>query len=166
MKTFRLPVALFSFVTDLSPDLASRIQQGSLDALEELYRTASTDLLRLPAAMIAYQERGQLIPWLRRVTARTVMQRSRSRRRYHERDGRYAAERPRTTGGGDGAVTVDDALARLPLPLRSVVVLKDLEGMSHGEIAKTLGISAPGTHGCLGNRCREGPAGRWKRYSG
>ena len=151
-------------MTDLAPDLASRIQQGSLDALEELYRATSADLLRLavrltrdpaeaadvvhdvfvglPAALARYEEQGQLGAWLRRVTARTVLQRARSRRRHEERDGRYAAERSSMTPANDGTVTVDDALAALPISLRTVVVLKELEGMSHGEIAKTLGISA------------------------
>jgi len=148
-------------VTD---SLAGRIQQGSLDALEELYRATSADLLRLatrltrdhaeaadvvhdvfvglPAALRTYEERGQLPAWLRRVTARTVIQRARTRRRADERDGRYAAERPGNTAATDGAVTAEDALARLPLSLRSVVVLMELEGMSHGEIGRTLGISA------------------------
>jgi len=148
-------------VTD---SLAARVQSGSLDALEELYRATSADLLRLatrltrepaeaadavhdvfvglPAALSHYQERGQLNAWLRRVTARTVLQRARTRRRAEARDGRYAADRPGTTAATDGAVTAEDALARLPLSLRSVVVLKELEGMSHGEIATTLGISA------------------------
>ena len=150
-------------MTDLAPDLASRIQQGSLDALEDLYRATSADLLRLavrltrdpaeaadvvhdvfvglPAALARYEERGQLVPWLRRVTARTVLQRARVRRRNDERDGRFAADRSSVTPATDGAVAVDDALLRLPLSLRSVVVLKELEGMSHGEIARTLGIS-------------------------
>lgn len=150
-------------MTDLAPDLASRIQQGSLDALEELYRATSADLLRLalrltrdppeaadvvhdvfvglPAALARYDERGQLVPWLRRVTARTVLQRARSRRRNEERDGRYAADRTSVTPANDAGVTAEDALARLPLGLRSVVVLRELEGMSHGEIARTLGIS-------------------------
>ena len=148
----------------MTDSLAARIQSGSLEALEELYRATSADLLRLatrltrdpaeaadtvhdvfvglPAALGSYQERGQLDAWLRRVTARTAIQRARARRRGDERDGRYAAERPGTTAATDGAVTAEDALARLPLSLRSVVVLRELEGMSHGEIAKTLGISA------------------------
>lgn len=150
-------------MTDLAPDLASRIQQGSLDALEELYRATSADLLRLavrltrdpaeaadvvhdvfvglPAALARYEERGQLVPWLRRVTARTALQRARARRRHEQRDGRYAADRPVVTAANDAVTTAEDALARIPLALRSVVVLKELEGMSHGEIAKTLGIS-------------------------
>ena len=148
----------------MTDSLAGRIQQGSLDALEELYRATSADLLRLatrltrdpaeaadvvhdvfvglPGALGSYQERGQLEPWLRRFTARTVIQRARTRRRGEQRDGRYAAERPAATEATDGAVTAEDALAHLPLSLRSVVVLKELEGMSHGEIARTLGISA------------------------
>ena len=148
----------------MTDSLAARIQSGSLEALEELYRATSADLLRLatrltrepaeaadvvhdvfvglPAALGHYEERGQLNAWLRRVTARTVLQRARARRRADERDGRYAAERPGATTATDGAVTAEDALARLPLSLRSVVVLKELEGMSHSEIVTTLGISA------------------------
>lgn len=151
-------------MTDLAPDLASRIQQGSLDALEELYRATSADLLRLagrmtrdpaeaadvvhdvfvglPAALAHYREQGQLVPWLRRVTARTVLMRSRARQRSQVRDGRYVAEHGTMAAATDGALSVDDALARLPMSLRSVVVLKELEGMSHSEIARTLGISA------------------------
>lgn len=148
----------------MTDSLAARVQSGSLDALEELYRATSADLLRLatrltrdpaeaadvvhdvfvglPAALASYQERGQLLAWLRRVTARTVIQRARTRRRAHERDGRYAAERPGATAATEGVVTAEDALARLPMSLRSVVVLRELEGMSHDEIAKTLGISS------------------------
>jgi len=155
------PVTRPAYVTET---LATRIQQGSLDALEELYRASSADLLRLatrltrepaeaadvvhdvfvglPVALRQYDERGQLGAWLRRVTARTVLQRARTRRRAEARDGRYAADRPDSTAALDGTITAEDALARLPLALRSVVVLKELEGMSHGEIAKTLGISA------------------------
>lgn len=151
-------------MTDLVPDLASRIQQGSLDALEELYRATSADLLRLasrltrdpaeaadvvhdvfvglPAALSHYREKGQLHPWLRRVTARTVLMRARARQRSQARDGRYASEVHATVPATDGNLSVDDALAHLPLSLRSVVVLKELEGMSHPEIARTLGISA------------------------
>jgi hypothetical protein len=84
-------------VTDLAPDLASRIQQGSLDALEELYRAIGADLVRLairmtrdpaeaadvvhdvfvglPAALARYEERGQLVAWLRRVTAEDALAR-------------------------------------------------------------------------------------------
>ena len=145
--------------------LAARIQSGSLDALEELYRAASADLLRLatrltrdpaeaadavhdvfvglPAALGSYQERGQLDAWLRRVTARTVIQRARTRRR---------ADRTRTAAmppNGPAPPRPPTAPSPpkthslgCPLSLRSVVVLKELEGMSHGEIAKTLGISA------------------------
>jgi len=151
-------------MNSLGSGLAGRIQQGSLEALEELYRATSTDLLRLatrmsrdpseaadavhdvfvglPAALRHYEERGQFGAWLRRVTARTVIQRARARKRAEERDGRYAADRPAICAPADGAVSAEDALARLPLSLRSVVVLRELEGMSHGEIAKTLGISA------------------------
>jgi RNA polymerase sigma-70 factor (ECF subfamily) len=39
-------------------------------------------------------------------------------------------------------VDIDDALARLPLPQRVVLVLRTLEGLTEQEIATTLGIPA------------------------
>jgi RNA polymerase sigma-70 factor (ECF subfamily) len=52
-------------------------------------------------------------------------------------------EADRTSGGAgpgpDGEA--ERLLAALPEPLRAVVVLRELEGMSHAEIARALGIS-------------------------
>jgi RNA polymerase sigma-70 factor (ECF subfamily) len=118
--------------------LAVRLTRDPAEAADAVHDV----FVGLPAALASYEERGQLPAWLRRVTARTVIQRARSRRRSELRDGSYADERPGVIASNDGIVTAEDALARLPLSLRSVVVLKELEGLSHGEIAKTLGISA------------------------
>jgi RNA polymerase sigma factor (sigma-70 family) len=95
--------------------------------------------LTLPDALRRYEERGRLEAWLVRLTARAALTRGRRRRR--------AAETPidnkaitRTSPDVD-RVDIQSALRALPSSLRAVVVLKEIEGYSHAEIAKILGIS-------------------------
>lgn len=144
--------------------MARRVREGSLEALEQLYRATREDLfglayrltldeaeagdvvhdvfVGLPDALRHYEERGQLLAWLRRVTARVSLQRLRANTRRSVRDGVYLSQRGGIAMSADIQLSVTDALARLPAGLRAVVVLKELEGMTHGEIAKTLGITA------------------------
>lgn len=148
----------------LPTDLARRVREGSLEALERLYRATRDELLALayrltldearagdvvqdvfvglPEALRHYEERGQLRAWLRRVTARVALQQLRNDSRRLARDGNYAAGRPEATPGVEAQLEVKDALARLPVGLRAVVVLRELEGMTHAEVARTLGITA------------------------
>ena len=95
--------------------------------------------LTLPDALRRYEERGRLEGWLVRLTARTALTRGRRRRR--------AAETPIDNKAIPGPATSTDrvdlqaALHALPTSLRAVVVLKEIEGYSHAEIAKILGLS-------------------------
>ncbi|HTA73261.1 MAG TPA: sigma-70 family RNA polymerase sigma factor [Gemmatimonadaceae bacterium] len=95
--------------------------------------------LGLPDALRRYEERGRLEAWLVRLTARAALTRGRRRRR--------AAETPIDNKAITGAsphverVDIQSALRALPSSLRAVVVLKEIEGYSHAEIAKILGIS-------------------------
>ena len=95
--------------------------------------------LTLPDALRRYEERGRLEAWLVRLTARAALTRGRRRRR--------AAETPIDNKAILGAPTnaervdLESALRALPPSLRAVVVLKEIEGYSHGEIATMLGIS-------------------------
>ncbi len=89
--------------------------------------------------------------WLYRITANTAWTlRARSRRRAWmplELAERTPApetpqSHPETAGdAGDLRRRLVDALSRLPAGSRQVVVLKDVEGMSHAEIASALGIT-------------------------
>ena len=149
----------------LDESLAIRIRSGSGEALEELYRAAGAQLLALarrltqgradaedvvhdvfvglPRALTRYRDRGNLRAWLQRLVVRTALMRRRGEGRRAARDSAYAVDFERD-GGSANAATGDDAdrlLSTLPDSLRIVVVLREIEGMSHREVAKALGIS-------------------------
>jgi RNA polymerase sigma-70 factor (ECF subfamily) len=147
-------------------EIVQRVIRGDVEALGHLYdrhaaalftlarRLAESDddaedvvhdvFVGLPEALRRYEERGRLGPWLKRVTARLALDRVRARRRAEARARRGA---PDVDGGRAQdaalctALTLHDAVARLPVTLRSVLVLKEIEGFSHAEIAALLGIS-------------------------
>lgn len=148
-----------------SDDLARRIRAGSGEALEALYRSAGARLyalawrltlnradaedtlhdlfVGLPRALERYHEQGSFAAWLKRLLVRTALMRRRQERRQGARDAAYAGEAE--LGGSDaGPAPEGEAgrlLAALPESLRAVVVLREIEGMSHAEIARALGIS-------------------------
>jgi len=97
----------------------------------------------LPEALKRYEDRGRLGAWLRTVTVRLVLMRRRAERRRGE-----VALGPDVAGSGppDGGVLnradMDHALRALPDAMRTVFVLKALEGYTHAEIGTLLGIRA------------------------
>src|SRR5690606_8916475 len=79
--------------------------------------------------------------WLRRVALRMALQRLRNRGRRREVDLEHAAPTTRASAEGLPAqLAVERALATLPEAMRTVVVLRELEGWSHHDIAEFLGI--------------------------
>ena len=141
-------------------ELVRAIRAGDMDALAELYsrfspmlmsvayrllrsKEAAEDVLHdvfvgLPEAMRKYDERGKLGAWLKQVTARVALSvlRHEETAARHDRAGATVIDRdPHTT------MTLDAAVASLPVSLRTVLVLKEIEGFSHAEIAGMLGIS-------------------------
>jgi RNA polymerase sigma-70 factor, ECF subfamily len=150
--------------TPLSQDLASRIQGGSESALEELYRGMGRRLLGLafrltlnradaedvlhdvfvglPGALRRYRETGSFEGWLCRLVVRTALMQRRGEGRRLTRDMAYAQERLAEPDGTAPWIGEAERLLRfLPPQLRDVVVLREIEGMSHREIANSLGIS-------------------------
>jgi RNA polymerase sigma-70 factor (ECF subfamily) len=115
--------------------VAYRLLQSREDAEDVLHDV----FVGLPEALRKYDERGRLEPWLKRVTARVALSRLRSERFVQEIDHQVAAR-----AGGPSAeerITLDNAVAALSPSLRTVLVLKEIEGFSHAEIAGMLGIS-------------------------
>jgi RNA polymerase sigma-70 factor, ECF subfamily len=96
--------------------------------------------LGLPEALRKYDERGALAAWLKRVTVRLALSRLRSPSR---REVALEAAHAVAAVADDpaGRIALADALAALPASLRAVLVLKEIEGFSHAEIAGMLGIS-------------------------
>ena len=142
--------------------LAEQARTGSSGALGGLYRLYGRPLFRLayrltgskedaedvvhdvfvglPEALQRYEEHGKLDAWLRRLTARVALMKLRAGRRraaiHLEVDDTVSALQP-----GPETGELQAALDALPMSLRSVLVLKEIEGYSHSEIGAMLGIS-------------------------
>src|SRR6266851_7244794 len=145
-----------------SASLIAEARAGSPDALSALYlehgvalfglayrlvgaREDAEDVVHdvfvgLPEALRRYEERGSFGGWLKRVTARVALMKLRSgkRRREVALDNAAGQAEPPATSERDG---LQAAVDTLPDHLRSVLVLKEIEGYGHAEIAELLGIS-------------------------
>jgi RNA polymerase sigma-70 factor, ECF subfamily len=144
--------------------LIQSVRAGEPDALRAVYQAHGAALFRLayrlmgnvpdaedvvhdlfvglPEALGRYDERGAFEPWLKTVAARLALMKLRVGRRRHEVDLEQASNGP--VAGTDNAVdriAVESALSALPEELRLVVMLKEVEGYSHAEVGRMLGIN-------------------------
>lgn len=109
-------------------------EQDAEDVLHDLF-------VGLPEALGRYEDRGVFGAWLRRVALRLALQRMRREGRRHEVDLEHA--NPATRASAEGLpdqLAVERALASLPESMRTVVVLRELEGWTHHDIAEFLGL--------------------------
>ena len=144
--------------------LVSRLRAGDTSAIEGLYslhgarlfglayrltnsRSDAEEIVQdvfvgLPLALRAYAEQGAFGSWIRRIAARLSIDRLRrqSRRREVELTPAHSPTVNSAAGGVDARDALERALTTLPDVLRSVFVLKEVEGYSHSEIAELLGI--------------------------
>lgn len=145
-------------------DLVAALRAGDREALARVYDLHAAHMRRiaraitgsgaeaddvvqdvfvgLPEAIQTFEERCELWGWLRRVTileARMHVRTSRRRREVPMWPESARDERPRS--GSVERIALERAVACLPAPYRAVVVLKEIEGMTHAEIARVLGIS-------------------------
>jgi RNA polymerase sigma-70 factor (ECF subfamily) len=148
-----------------SGELLRRVRRGSVEALGELYRAHADSVytlalrltgsradaedvlhdvfLGLARAAASYHEHGRFAAWLGRIAARAALMRMRARRRKRESPLEEAGSAAVTHGADPvDRIALEQALARLPAPLRVVFVLKEIEGYSHEEIGGMLGITA------------------------
>src|SRR5881628_1217079 len=148
--------------TGIPASLIAEARAGSPDALSALYLEHGAALFRLayrlvggredaedvvhdvfvglPEALRRYEERGSFGGWLKRVTARVALMKLRSgkRRREVTLDNAVGQAGPPAISDRDG---LQAAVNTLPDQLRAVLVLKEIEGYAHAEIAELLGIS-------------------------
>ncbi|WP_419949280.1 RNA polymerase sigma factor [Candidatus Palauibacter sp.] len=142
--------------------LAQRVVAGNREALEDLYEDYSEQLFavayrltnssadaldilhdvffRLPEALKTYDQRGSLATWLRAVTRRHALMHLRARKRRREVP-LFAGDVPKRPPQVIELVALERALAKLPEKLRIVIILKEIEGYSHKEIAALLDVS-------------------------
>lgn len=152
-------------VPHLSPIDLDALRRGDATALGEAYRRhagsilgtlrgllgdemAAEDVLHdlfvgLPEAMGRYEERGLFEAWLRRVAARMALERIRRRKRRVElaRSALPAATTEADAEALPDRLLVRARLAELPDSLRTVVVLREIEGWPHRDIARFLGLT-------------------------
>jgi len=135
---------------------------GSPEALASLYREHGPALYRLayrltgtredaedvvqdvfvglPEALTRYEERGKFSSWVKRVTARVALVRLRRRTGRREVSLDIADEKQKPPVDAN-IIALETAVNSLPDSLRVVIMLKEVEGYSHGEVAELLGIS-------------------------
>ena len=144
-------------------ELIVRTSAGDTDALGELYARYATPLLGtathllgnphdaeevvqdlfvgLPEALGRYEEVGRFPAWLKTVCVRLCLMRMRAPRHRAEvpLDGADPPSNPWPDRASRRALL--SAIRALPPALRTVFVLREVEGYSHAEIAALLGIS-------------------------
>lgn len=149
-------------------ELIRRARRGEGDAIRTLYelhaprvyavvrRIAADDALAEDWAQEAWVRALRALPgfrgeasfgtWLHRIAVNQALQGRRSRARGAGREERLNAAHPARPASGDALLRarLERALNRLPTGMRRVLVLHDVEGMTHEEIGAEMGV-APGT---------------------
>ncbi|WP_433510518.1 RNA polymerase sigma factor [Nonomuraea sp. CA-143628] len=147
----------------MDPELVVAAQQGDALALDRLLDELAPYVRRLcariaPAAaddatqeallaifrgLPSLQAPEAILTWARSVTVRTAIRLARRQDMEAPTDATAEATLTgRHAPSQEGLVDIDDALARLPISQRVVLVLRTREGLSEEEIATTLGIPA------------------------
>lgn len=116
--------------------VAFRLLQSKADAEDVVHDV----FVGLPEALRHYEERGAIGAWLKKVTVRVALMRIRANetRRAEPIEEHTPAVAAHLT---IDAITIERALQTLPPALRAVLILKQIEGFSHAEIADMLDIS-------------------------
>lgn len=150
-----------------SNDVVRRAQAGDVAAFESLYRAHSPAIYLLCRRMSrdereakelvqdafvrawerlpSFRGESAVATWLHRLAVNVVLNRIRSDQRRDMIPLTDDLPAPRTTGaagGADDRIDLDAAIARLPAGARTVLVLHDVYGYSHDEIAEMTGIAA------------------------
>lgn len=137
--------------------------RGDTRGLRQLYDTYADELYTLAARLTgcqadaedvvhdvfgslhetigSFRGHGSLAGWLRTVVVRRALMLLRKRRRKRETSLAKVRDPLVTSPNVLDHILLEKALSRLPDNLRAVVVLKEIEGYSHREIARQFGIA-------------------------
>ena len=131
---------LYERYGDMVYGIGYRLTGSTMDAEDVLQDV----FLGLPRALQTYAGRGSLKGWIKRVAARTTLMKLRVRKRKAEVTLDHLPPGPTDWGGSGSSPTdrmeLEDAVDALPERLRSVFILRDIEGYGHSEIGEMLGI--------------------------
>jgi RNA polymerase sigma-70 factor (ECF subfamily) len=162
----------------VDPQKVAAAQRGDALALDELLDelapyvrrlcagiapTAADDaaqeaLLAIFRGLPSLQAPEAIMTWVRSITVRTAVRLARQPEREAAAEG--AAADPGVSSG-EVLVDIDDAVARLPIGQRIVLILRARDGLSEQEIATTLGIPV-GTVKSRLNRARAAFREAWE----
>jgi RNA polymerase sigma-70 factor, ECF subfamily len=124
---------------------ARRLCRAILRDLEDADDAAQDAFLSAWVKLGQYDPRRPLGPWLMRIVANAA--KDRRRRREVRRTDELSESMPSSAAGPDREAhrrllqeVLMNALAELPDRYRAAVVLYDVEGYSHAEIAKIIGV--------------------------
>lgn len=119
--------------------IAARLTQSDEEAQDIVHDV----FIGLPEALRNYTERGTFESWLKQVTARASLMclRAEARRRENARTAAFDQQAPARSDERVEYADLERQVAALPEALRTVFVLREIEGFSHEEIAALLGIS-------------------------
>ncbi len=120
--------------------LAGRMLGGNeadvCDAVQETW-------IRAARGLAGFEWRSSLSTWLCGITINCCRDRFRDRKRHGLRDGEAPElKEARTGAANEKLLDLDRAIAALPNGFRAVLMLHDVEGYTHAEIAGQLGIDA------------------------
>src|SRR5213592_2752917 len=151
--------AAFGILVERYAGVARRVARAVLGNTEDADDAAQDAMLSALVKLDQYDARRPFGPWLLRIVANAATDRRRRRsvRRVEPLDVGLTAGGPRPDTIAERRALNERlrlALAELPERRRMAVVLFDVEGYSHGEIALILGI--PG-HGPIGSVPRAAP---------
>ena len=145
-------------------ELIAAVREGSADALGEVYDRHAHHLLAtafrllqskdeaedvvhdvfvgLPELLRRYEERGTFASWLKRVAARVALTRIRETSQRPSVSLEDLPNPPLVVAHDiEGVMSLEEAMRALTPSLRAVLVLKEIEGFSHAEVARLLDIS-------------------------
>lgn len=123
---------LYEHYSDSLFAVGYRLTHSTADAHDILH----TVFLHLPDTLRNFGRKGTLGAWLRAVMVRAALTHMRAEKRRGEVPISYDV-----VTGRPPRVLDSIALDSLPKDLRTLVILKELEGYSHKEISKRLGVS-------------------------
>ena len=137
--------AAFGTLVQRYAGVARRVARAVLGNPEDSDDAAQDAMLSALMKLEQYDRRRPFGPWLLRIVANAATDRRRRRtvRRAEPLDPRFVAGGPRPDTTAERRALAErlrEALAELPERRRMAVVLFDVEGYSHGEIAEILGI--------------------------
>jgi len=135
----------FGALVERYAGVARRVARAVLGNPEDADDAAQDAMLSALLKLDQYDRRRPFGPWLLRIVANAATDRRRRRtvRRAEPLDPGFVAGGPRPDTTAERRALAErlrEALAELPERRRMAVVLFDVEGYSHGEIAEILGI--------------------------